>query len=249
MGTFLTTKFIEHEKWQNATINNLILQNQLLTEQVNLLNNSPDIQYIDNGFNYLAIGNSITKHGKCDYWWNEIGMAATEKENDYFHLVSSYLKNKNDNFYSVAVNYAIWETNANDRSQTFNMIDPYLNDKLDLVTIQLSENANDLSTFHTDYTELINHIKEKCPKAQILLVDDFWSNEKSNLKKDIASSNNISFVNLSEIRGMKEYQCGMNTIVYGDDGKEYKVEHEGVAAHPGDKGMKFIADAIINTIK
>lgn len=265
-GTLLMVKFLKHEKWQSVTINNLVLQNQNLTEQVSLLNNNlviankaidelkqqivqSDTKYIDNGFNYLAIGNSITKHEKCDYWWNEIGMAATEEEKDYFHLVSSYLKSKNDNFYSAAINYSVWETNANDRAQTFNMIEPYLSDKLNLVTIQLSENAGDLSTFQSDYTELINHIKEKCPEAQILLVDDFWSNEKSNLKKEIASSNNISFVDLSEIRGMKEYQCGMNTIVYGDDGKENKVEHEGVAAHPGDKGMKFIADAIINMIK
>ena len=265
-GTFLFVKFIKHEKWQSATINNLILQNQNLIEQINTLNDNlkvtnntidelkqqivqSDVQYIDNGFNYLAIGNSITKHGKNDYWWNEIGMAATEKEKDYFHLVSSHLKSNNDNFYSVAINYSVWETNANDRSQTFNMIDPYLSSKLDLVSIQLSENAGDLSTFYSDYTELINYVKEKCPSAQIILIDDFWSKEKSDLKKDIALNNNILFVDLSEIRGVKEYQCGMNTIVYGDDGKEYKVEHEGVAAHPGDKGMEYIANAIINVIE
>ena len=161
-GAFLI-KFVKHEKWQSTAINNLIVQNQNLTQQINSLNNNLEIanetihglkeqivqssiQYLDNGFNYLAIGNSITKHGKCDYWWNEIGMAATEKEKDYFHLVSDFLKSKNDSFYSVAINYSIWETNANDRSQTFNVIAPYLSDKLDLVTIQLSENANELST-------------------------------------------------------------------------------------------------------
>lgn len=95
-GTLLTVKFVEHEKWQSITINNLVLQNQNLTNEVNLLNNNLemanetinrlkqqiteyDIQYIDNGFNYLAIGNSITKHKKCDYWWNEIGMAVKKK--------------------------------------------------------------------------------------------------------------------------------------------------------------------------
>lgn len=129
------------------------------------------------------------------------------------------------------------------------MLEPYLSNKLNLVSIQLSENVTDLSTFHSDYTELINHIKEKCPNAQIILVDEFWSNEKANLKEDIASTNNIPFVDLSEIRGMKEYQCGMNTIVYGDDAKEYKVKHDGVAEHPGDKGMEFIADAIISVIE
>ena len=41
----------------------------------------------------------------------------------------------------------------------------------------------------------------------------------------------------------------MDTIVYGEDGKKYKVEHKGVAGHPGDRGMEYIADSIINTIE
>ena len=28
-------------------------------------------------FNYLAIGNSLTRHGICKYWWNLVGMAAS----------------------------------------------------------------------------------------------------------------------------------------------------------------------------
>lgn len=36
-------------------------------------------------YNYFAIGNSITIHGKCDYWWNVCGMAASTLENDYVH--------------------------------------------------------------------------------------------------------------------------------------------------------------------
>jgi len=279
-GIVLAVKFVEHEKQQRTTIENLILQNEKLisqnedlmlqnenlTEQVNSLNSALETaneaieelkqkivqsrkKYNKDGFNYLALGNSITKHGKNDYWWNEVGMAATEEENDYFHLVSNYLKSNNDNSYSLSLNYSVWELNAHDRSQTFNMIDPYLSDKLDLVSIQLSENASDLTTFRADYTELIKHIKKKCPNAQIILIDDFWSDEKANLKKEIASTNNILFADLGEIRGVEEYKCGLNTIVYGDDGKEHTVEHKGVAAHPGDKGMKFIADTIIDLIE
>lgn len=43
-------------------------------------------------FNYLAIGNSITLHEVCDYWWNECGMASTSKNNDYFHRVIKEFK-------------------------------------------------------------------------------------------------------------------------------------------------------------
>lgn len=43
-------------------------------------------------FNCLVIGNSITKHGKCDYWWGEYGMAASKLSNDYFHLLDQMFK-------------------------------------------------------------------------------------------------------------------------------------------------------------
>ena len=40
-------------------------------------------------YRYLAIGNSITRHPECVYWWSEAGMAASTPEQDYFHLVDN----------------------------------------------------------------------------------------------------------------------------------------------------------------
>jgi hypothetical protein len=39
----------------------------------------------------LAIGNSITTHGKCSYWWSNAGMAASDELHDYFHIVKNIL--------------------------------------------------------------------------------------------------------------------------------------------------------------
>ena len=41
----------------------------------------------------------------------------------------------------------------------------------------------------------------------------------------------------------------MNTIVYDSDGGPHTVDHAGVADHPGDPGMKWIADRIIEVVK
>ena len=41
----------------------------------------------------------------------------------------------------------------------------------------------------------------------------------------------------------------MDTIVYDSEGREHIVKHDGVAVHPGDKGMKYIADSVISVIE
>lgn len=199
-------------------------------------------------FHYLAIGNSITLHGKCHYWWNEVGMAASVKEKDYFHIVKSHLESVHGNVSANAYNFAVWEITAHDRTQTIGAIKDHLSPALDLITLQLSENVSDVTTFPEDLCELIAHLKETCPKAKIILVDDFWSEEKSEMKRAVAEKLSVSFASLADIRGKDEYKCPIGTTVYGDNGIAYAVDHDGVAAHPGDEGMKAIAERIIKML-
>lgn len=208
------------------------------------------VKYSDGGYNYLAIGNSITKHNITEYWWNENGMAASTREKDYYHRVCSYLKNKYNTINSYAVNYFIWEVQAADRGETYDLIDGYLDAKLDLVTIQLSENVKELNTYQDDYEALIRYIHARAPKAQIIVIDDFWGRgERATLKKKAAEATGVQFADLNEIKGKDEYRCLVGTTVYGAQGEAHVVEHEGVAIHPGDKGMEYIANAVIAQIQ
>ncbi|MBE5837171.1 hypothetical protein [Butyrivibrio sp.] len=61
--------------------------------------------------------------------------------------------------------------------------------------------------------------------------------------------NDVEYVSLDGITDNEEYYCGLNTIVYDESGEEHIVEHNGVANHPGDKGMQAIADRIILVLK
>ena len=105
--SYVSYRLIRHERNQNdliiqlngkiASLEKLVEQQQSkiasLKKDVELLKNPLSAKWTNEGFNYLAIGNSITCHGITDFWWNEAGMAATTKEKDFVHLVAAGVKN------------------------------------------------------------------------------------------------------------------------------------------------------------
>ncbi len=255
---FLGCVFVIHEKKQNQKIHDL--QNKVVSiekeieeeikEQIEESNQRNKVSYSDTAFNYFALGNSITVHSITSYWWNEIGMAATTQEKDYVHLISSFLEKEKGEICQYAFNFYVWEAQASDRAEAYELLDPYLDKKIDLVTIQLSENVVEFDTYERDYESLIQYIKTKAPNAQIIVIDDFWSTgRKSVLKKQAAKNAGVEFVSLSKIKGNEDYQCGMGTTVYDAEGNPHIVDFEGVAKHPNDKGMKYIADEVIKKIQ
>ncbi len=273
VSIFMVKKLLEHENWQTEQLAILLDENAKRREEIVSINDemgalsednkslqdklltleneikTSEITYEPESYNYLAIGNSITKHPKCDYWWSEIGMAASSEEKDFVHLVSAYLSKQYEKQTTYAVCYAIWEMQVNDRAETYEVIDPYLSTELDLITIQLGENVSGLSTFESDFEELIAYVQFKCPKAEIIIIDDFWENSKRReLKLAVVERLGLPFADLSEIVNKPEYRSEMGAIVYGDDGKSHVVEHSGVAIHPGDAGMQYIADKVIELI-
>lgn len=208
------------------------------------------VYYDQNDYNYLAIGNSITKHPICDYWWSERGMAATEDGKDYYSLVSDYIKEKYKKSTSRAVSFTTWELQWYDRYEVLSLLDKYLDQKLNLITIQLSENVHDRrDQFKKDYKELIDYIKSKCPYTKIILIDDFFDKNNHTIKKELAKEMDLGFADLTVIFGNEEYQIGNNAEVKDSDGRVHKIDSAGVAVHPGDKGMRYIADKVIELIK
>jgi len=198
-------------------------------------------------FDYLAIGNSITTHDACDYWPNISGMAASVPEKDYFHLVSAGLEATEGTVNSYACSLFAWEVIASDRAQMATLTDRYLTEDLDLVTIQLGENARDLLTFQNDYIYLIRHIQQLAPHAQILILGDFWSYENRNLlKSQAAQLCGVTFVSLDTIMDDPAYQAGELVQVTDSYGQIHQIRHEGVSRHPSDAAMAYIAQAILS---
>ncbi len=224
-----------------VTISNLQSKIKLFTEC--------DVEWNKEGYNYLAIGNSVTVHNTTSYWYNEVGMAASDEEHDYFHIVLNYLKSIKHGAMGVPYNFSIWETLSHDRDETLQYLDHYLSPLLNLVTVQLGENAYDLTTYQEDFVALIEYIKTKAPQARVLIVDDFWSYyNRAEQKYEATNKVNAEFVSLDGIADNKDYFCGMGAVVYDSSKCAHIVNHSGVAKHPGDKGMSAIAARIIDVV-
>ena len=79
-------------------------------------------------------------------------------------------------------------------------MDGLISEELDLVTIQLSENASDLSTFESDFEELIRYVQKCAPDAEVLVIGDFWDKElKDEMKQKASEETGVEFISLDEI--------------------------------------------------
>lgn len=253
-AAFLGYKVYQHEKNQSATITELNNRVSSLSAKMSILENTVEgehIEWDDEGFNYLAIGNSITIHGLATYWWDDDrGMASSSDNKDYVHLVEQYLERVNGSVTMHATNFSAWETQGADRAEFLELLDPYLSDELDLITIQLGENASNLDSWEKDFEELICYVSSIASQATIIVVGDFWSNgSRDELKKCAAENTGVIYVSLDGIRDNSEYYAGRGTIVEDSEGNDHIIEHNGVANHPGDKGMAAIAERIIAVLQ
>lgn len=103
-------------------------------------------------------------------------------------------------------------------------------------------------TFEKDLTELIEYIKEKAPNAELIIVGDFWSKEKSSIKERVANHENVKFASLNDIIGDKKYQAPVGYVCFHLDGTSHKFTSTDVAGHPNDEGFRHIADRIIELL-
>ena len=230
---------------QAHTIKSLSDAVETLSERINRKDDRFEPVEWGTGYNWFALGNSLTW---IESWGR--GICSTQPDNDYFGLVKAYLETKYDDVTAKRLHYGVWEQSPY-RNAMFDYIDPYLSPDLDLVTIQLGENVADIyrpvSNYKTDLAELVDYIRERCPSAQVIMIDDFWNDSTSEIRRKVAEETGIEFADLTEIRGKKEYQSEAGTVYYLPNGKTKTVTEE-AAAHPGDSGMAYIADRVIEKI-
>lgn len=195
----------------------------------------------------LFLGNSITLHGpKADIGWEgNWGMAASSQDRDYVHLVLRAIdETAGKRPESLVANIADFERGF-DRYDVESRLAKELAFKPDLVIVAIGENVPALTTeqakdgFQSQTAKLLKRLKGDGGPV-IVVRSCFWPDAAKDaaLRQACAEVGGI-FVDIGAL-GREEANFARS---------ERDFTHAGVAGHPGDRGMRAIADAILVALK
>ncbi len=191
----------------------------------------------------MFVGNSITRHGvRAEVgWFNDWGMAASSKENDYVHRVISFVQEKYPNAYFCIVQAAIWEWDYKNSDYDKNFA-PAKTFNPDIIICQISENVSmdtyEVEAFAENMNKFHTYLKGENKDCKIIQGSSFFSNvEKDKGIKLFTERYGATYVDMFDI-SLDESNLAKGLF-----------EHKGVQIHPGDKGMKALADRYIAELK
>jgi hypothetical protein len=193
----------------------------------------------------MFLGNSLTLHGPAPAigWQGNWGMAASSQDLDYVHRVLKGLAavaGKEPE--SFVANVADFERNY----ETYDLdagLKKALEFKADLVIIAFGENVPALSSdaakaaFKASVVKYLKKLDQDNHPV-ILVRSCFWPDAAKDAMLQEACR---------EVNGIW-VEAGFAREESNMARSEHKFSHKGVAAHPGDKGMQAIADAILQAL-
>jgi hypothetical protein len=190
----------------------------------------------------LFVGNSITLHGPSEKvgWTGNWGMAATAAEKDYVHLVvEAVAKQRGSRPEFRVVNVAEFERDF-EKFDVATKLKDEVAFAADIVIVSIGENVPALKTdeaktkFKESTVRLLTLLKGK--GSTLYVRSCFWADAtKDALLKEACAIAGGVFVDIGTL-GKDEGNYARS---------EREIAHAGVAHHPGDKGMRAIADALV----
>ena len=191
------------------------------------------------GIKIAFIGNSITRHGPAPAlgWQGDWGMAASCREKDYVHQVLAGLS-RGTAVQGCICNASQWERGYN-RGFDLDFFAPVRDFCPDILVMRVVENCpiGDFQpkVFEGAYETLIGYLKAEHTK--VILTTSSWKHPGDRVIQGVAEKYGYPCIFLGEL-GEQDTMKAVG-----------KFDHTGVAAHPGDAGMAYIAQAILKEIK
>jgi len=191
---------------------------------------------------------------------NSYGMCATSPENDYYHYVTEEIKKHNPTCEFHKIHGAPFERceSRQDfedwyyKENSITGLPPasyFFTNDVDLIIIQLTDNVNNPANnkaFSENLEPFILRLKKDCPNARILWVYGWYlspSQENLNLLIGTCNKYMIELIDICYLR------CKANEATLGqkylDENNNWSTINDLWVTHPGDDGMKKIADRII----
>lgn len=211
----------------------------------NQLRKSQFVTYINSdgrGKRIMFLGNSITLHGiKEDIGWNnEWGMAASSEDNDYVHRMISMIDEILKDCAYCICQVAAWESDYKNGSSLHKLFEAARDFSADVIIMRFAENCPgnefDGEVFKEEMESLFSYLDSN-KKAKIIMSTPFWHHPADKAIIEYANENKLPIVELSDLGEQDEMKAiGL-------------FEHSGVANHPGDLGMKKIAERLFEEVK
>jgi len=190
----------------------------------------------------LFLGNSITVHPPLPGigWSGNWGMAASAEARDYVHLVTANIaratgaqpETKVRNIADFERQHDTFDVAAGMRAE--------LDFNADIVIVAIGENVPALGSdaarakYAAAFARLLAELKQHGQPA-IFVRSCFWPDPaKDEVMRQASADAGATFIDIGPL-GRDESNAARS---------ERRIEHAGVAGHPGDKGMQAIADAL-----
>lgn len=194
------------------------------------------------GKRILFVGNSITRHGiSLEIGWpNDWGMAASSLEKDYVHIVAGEILKKDKEASFCICQVADWERQYQNGEKIFEQFKSAHDFNADVIIMRIVENCPydnfNSVLFQEEYDKLLSYLN-RTGKADVIITTGFWKHIADDTIREYASKNGYPLIDLNDL-GQDDSMKAIGLF-----------KHSGVANHPGDKGMKAIADRILKAIE
>lgn len=194
------------------------------------------------GIRVMFVGNSTTRHGVNEDigWPNDWGMAASTKDKDYVHCLIADITKKHADAAFCICQVANWEWRYGIGSQTHHLFQAARDFEADIIITRFCVNCPrdnfDAQAFKREYMKLLEFLNST-GNAKFVLTTGFWHHPGNQPIAELAKEHDFPLVMLEDL-------C--------DDDAMKAIglfAHPGVAEHPGDLGMRTIADRVYEKLQ
>ena len=164
-------------------------------------------------------------------------MAASSIDLDYVLIMMKKIREDDPHAAFCICQGADWERNYKAGDFTYPMYTAARNFAPDVIVMRLTENCPpesfDGDAFTRSITSFLDYLRGD-KDVKIILTTSFWPHPADEFTRKLASERNLPLVELSDL-GLDPKMKAVGLF-----------EHAGVANHPGDEGMRVIAERILD---